>query len=82
MKSCIQEKKNFDECFSQWLKNGLLSGKFEKPCKIEWEIYEKCLNKELSEKNLLDLKSFSEFKNNDSSKTIENKDTRTNNCTN
>ncbi|KAL5368665.1 hypothetical protein CPHLJ_5g2345 [Cryptosporidium parvum] len=58
METCIEEKKKFEDCFKEWLNNGLLTGEFGSLCVNEWKIYEQCLNKELAEKNLLDLKSF------------------------
>lgn len=58
METCIEEKKKFEECFKEWLRNGVLTGNFGNPCENDWNIYEKCLNKELKEKNLLDLKPF------------------------
>lgn len=58
METCVEEKKKFEDCFKEWLSNGVLTGNFGNPCSNEWNIYEKCLNKELKEKNLLDLKPF------------------------
>ncbi|OII75400.1 uncharacterized protein cubi_01921 [Cryptosporidium ubiquitum] len=61
METCIDEKKKFEECFKEWLNNGFTTGNFGNPCVNEWKIYEKCINKELEEKNLLGLKSFTTF---------------------
>lgn len=71
METCIEEKKKFEECFKEWLHNGLTTGNFGSPCVNEWKIYEKCLNKELTEKNLLDLKSFTTLNTNEDKIIIE-----------
>ncbi|KAJ1607080.1 hypothetical protein OIY81_3012 [Cryptosporidium canis] len=58
METCTDEKKKFEECFKEWLNKGVLTGDFGSPCENEWRIYERCLAKELKEKNLLDIKPF------------------------